>query len=99
MNSAPVSIRRLLIPLNSAMAIKARRQAPSAAASSELAGCCRDGPTGWLIRRAYHSGGREMRPDVRDWRPVQRPEQRNPPTRIRITILLVTDALGQVHGH
>ena len=49
MNSAPVSISRLLMPLNRAIARKARRQAPSAAASSELAGGCRSGPSAWVI--------------------------------------------------
>jgi hypothetical protein len=49
MNSAPVNIKRLLMPLNTAVAIKARRHAPSAAASSELAGCCRAGAWTWFM--------------------------------------------------
>jgi hypothetical protein len=49
MNSAPVSIKRLLMPLNMAVATKARRHAPSAAASSELAGCCRAEPGTWFM--------------------------------------------------
>src|SRR5260370_41976651 len=51
MNSAPVSIKRLLMPLNAAVATKARRHAPSAAASSELTGCCCAGPVAWFIER------------------------------------------------
>src|SRR5271169_1571982 len=50
MNSAPVSIKMLLIPLKSAVATNARRHELSAAASSELAGCCRWGRGSWLIR-------------------------------------------------
>src|SRR5580658_865192 len=50
MNTAPVSMRRLLMPLNSAMPRKARRQALSAAASSELTGCGRAGRGSWLIK-------------------------------------------------
>src|SRR5689334_18507332 len=59
MNSAPVSIRRLLMPLKTAVATKARRHAPSAAASSELAGCCCTGPGAEFIETAYHCCGRE----------------------------------------
>src|ERR1700752_3458031 len=50
MNSAPVSIRRLLMPLKTAVATKARRHAPSAAASSELAGCCCTGARAEFIK-------------------------------------------------
>src|SRR6516225_6282178 len=59
MNSAPVSIRRLLMPLKTAVATKARRHAPSAAASSELAGCCCAGARAEFIKTAYHCYGRE----------------------------------------
>src|SRR5690349_7485200 len=50
MNSAPVSISTLLMPLNTAVATKARRQAPSAVASSELAGCCCAGARAEFIK-------------------------------------------------
>src|ERR1700733_411408 len=50
MNSAPVSIRILLMPLNSAMARKARRQARRAWASSVLAAGCRSELKIWLMR-------------------------------------------------
>src|SRR5215467_15168347 len=59
MNSAPVSIKRLLMPLKTAVATKARRHAPSAAASSELAGCCCAGARAEFIKTAYHCYGRE----------------------------------------
>src|SRR3974390_3082152 len=59
MNSAPVSIRRLLMPLKTAVATKARRHAPSAAASSELAGCCCAGARAEFIKTAYHCYGHE----------------------------------------
>jgi hypothetical protein len=70
MNREPVSIRMLLIPLNRAMARKARRQAPSAAASSALAG----GPqrAGKLAHAegAYHLGARKATIElIRDNRP------------------------------
>lgn len=48
------------MPENSAVATKARRQALSAAASSELAGGCRNGPRLWLMERAYHRNGRNL---------------------------------------
>src|SRR5215469_12679792 len=54
MNSAPVSIKMLLMPLNTAVATKARRHALSAAASSELAGCCCAGARAEFIKTAYH---------------------------------------------
>src|SRR5579859_4625786 len=50
MNNAPVSIRMLLIPLKTAVATKARRQAPSAAESSEPAGCCCAGARAEFIK-------------------------------------------------
>src|SRR6516165_9531716 len=53
MNSEPVSIRMLLMPLNTAMAMKARRQAVSAVASSAVAGA-----GGGSCRSAYHFGAR-----------------------------------------
>src|SRR6516165_6771340 len=52
MNSAPVSIKRLLMPLKTAVATKARRHAPSAVASSELAGCCCAGARAEFIKTA-----------------------------------------------
>src|SRR5271169_5921929 len=59
MNNAPVSIRILLMPLNSAMARKARRQARRASASSVLAAGCRSELEIWLMRsRDYHRNRR-----------------------------------------
>ena len=65
----------LLMPLNSAMARNARRQASSAATSSELAGGCRNGRGSWIIewrlspyRPFYHDPGRQgdsAKPDHR----------------------------------
>jgi hypothetical protein len=53
---------------------------------------------GWLIGLGYHHLAREIHPG--DWGLLlNAPEMNNPPSGIRITILLVTDALGQVHGH
>src|SRR6516225_12430586 len=57
MKSAPASIRRLLMPLKTAVATS--RHAPSAAASSELAGCCCAGARAEFIKTAYHCYGRE----------------------------------------
>src|ERR1700733_7626873 len=60
MNNAPVSISTLLIPLNSATARKARRQAASAAPSSEAAKFCPGGRGSCVIveclapNRVYH---------------------------------------------
>ena len=47
------------MPLKTAVATKARRHAPSAAASSELAGCCCAGARAEFIKTAYHCYGRE----------------------------------------
>src|SRR6516165_1532215 len=70
MNSAPVSIKRLLMPLKTAVVTKARRHAPSAVASSELAGCCCAGARAEFIKTAYHCYGRDtmrglLSPDAR----------------------------------
>src|SRR5215470_13411504 len=67
MNSAPVSISRLLMPLKTAVATKARRHAPSAAASSELAGCCAEARAEFikdcvpLLRTRSHARARKVR--------------------------------------
>lgn len=53
-----------------------------------------------LLGCAYHHSGRETTPELaNDWRRLSL-QRRNsdPPTKNRITIPLVTEALGQVHG-
>src|SRR5579863_6818868 len=93
MNRAPESIRMLLMPENKAVATKARRQALSAAASSELAGCCRGGPRLWLMDRAYHRNGRQMpSAHANDRQPQIHAGTCDPPDQITNTILLVSDS-------
>jgi hypothetical protein len=89
------------MPLNSAIAINARRQAPSALASSELAGCGRSGPIDWLMEASYLQ--RASQPQgvaigsetYTGWRRSfgRRTAAPNPDN-----ILLITGSLGQVHG-
>src|SRR5580658_6261530 len=97
----------LLMPLNSAMAIKARRQAPSAVASSELAGCCRSGPIGWFMEVSYLERASHPR-DADQHRTYRGPDlhnnswlsfkRHNVDPQTRTTVLFVTGLLGRVQG-